>query len=31
MARIQEDKDSPTVQALDVARVPEKKTKPKQG
>lgn len=31
MARIQEAKDSPTVQALDVAKVPEKKTKPKRG
>jgi len=30
MARIQEAKDSPTVQILDVAKVPEKKTKPKR-
>lgn len=30
MARIQEAKDSPTVQILDVARVPEKQVKPKK-
>lgn len=30
MARIQEAKDSPTVQVLDVARVPEKRVKPKR-
>ncbi len=30
MARIQEAKDTPTVQVLDVAKVPEKKTKPKR-
>ncbi len=30
MARIQEVKDSPTVQVLDVAKVPEKKTRPKR-
>ena len=31
MARIQEAKDSPTVQVLDIAKVPEEKTKPKRG
>ncbi len=31
MARIQEAKDSPTVQVLDRGKVPEKKTKPKRG
>lgn len=30
MARIQEAKDSPTVQVLDVAKVPEKRIKPKR-
>ncbi len=30
MARIQEAKDSPTVQILDVAKIPEKKSKPKR-
>lgn len=30
MARIQEAKDSPTVQVLDVAKVPERKLKPKR-
>ncbi len=30
MARIQEAKDSPTVQILDVAKAPEKRTKPKR-
>ena len=30
MARIQEVKDSPTVQVLDRAKVPEKKAKPKR-
>lgn len=30
MARIQEAKDSPTVQVLDVAKIPEKKSKPKR-
>lgn len=30
MARIQEVKDSPTVQILDIAKVPEKKSKPKR-
>lgn len=30
MARIQEMKDSPTVQVLDIAKVPEKKYKPKR-
>jgi capsule polysaccharide export protein KpsE/RkpR len=30
MARIQEAKDSPTVQVLDVAKVPEEKSKPKR-
>lgn len=30
MARIKEAKDTPTVQVLDVAKVPEKKTKPKR-
>ena len=30
LARIQEAKDSPTVQVLDVAKAPEKKTRPKR-
>jgi uncharacterized protein involved in exopolysaccharide biosynthesis len=30
MARIQEAKDSPTVQVLDIAKAPEKKTRPKK-
>lgn len=31
MARIQEAKDSPTIQALDIAKVPEKRSWPKRG
>jgi uncharacterized protein involved in exopolysaccharide biosynthesis len=31
MARIQEAKDSPTVQILDIGKIPEKKVKPKRG
>ncbi|MFQ5598847.1 MAG: GNVR domain-containing protein, partial [Nitrospiria bacterium] len=30
MARIQEAKDTPTVQVLDAAKVPEKRIKPKR-